>query len=70
MIGRATVLLQFAVDLPDQLLALLRVGFHRLLVDQLVELGIAVAGVVALRAAGVVLVELLVGVVDAAAGRR
>src|SRR5205823_11604513 len=40
---------QFALGLPDDLLALLRVGFHRLPVDELVEFGIAVAGIVARR---------------------
>ena len=44
------------------------VGFGRLLLEQLLELAVAIAGVVALRAAAVVLVEHLVGVVDAAAG--
>ena len=34
----------------------------------LLQLGIAVAGIVALGAASVVLVELLVGIIDAAAG--
>ena len=51
------VLLQLAVDLPHQLLALLEVGLRRLLVEQLLELLVAVVGVVALRPAGVVLVE-------------
>ena len=37
-------------------------------IEQLFELGIAIAGVVARRAAAVILVELLVGVVDTAAG--
>src|SRR6266478_495536 len=62
------VLLQFLVDVPDQALALLLVGLRRLLLEQCLELAVAIAGVVALRAATVVLVELLVGVVDAAAG--
>src|SRR5437016_5701177 len=47
---------QPALDLPDQFLALLRVRLHRLLFDQIIDLGIAVAGVVALRAADVILV--------------
>src|SRR3954454_19337721 len=45
------VFLQFLVDVPDQTLALLLVGFRRLLLEQLLELAVAVAGVVALRAA-------------------
>src|SRR6516225_9049438 len=57
---------QFAFGLPDDLFALFRVGLHRLLVDQLVEFRIAVAGVVARRTGIVVLVEHLVRVVDAA----
>jgi len=60
------VLLQAAVDLPHELLALLLVGLHRLLVDQLVDLLVAVVHVGA-RAAHVALVELLVGLVDAVA---
>src|SRR5260221_3957388 len=46
------VLLQPPVDLPDQALALLLVGLHRLLVDQLVDLLVAVVHVGA-RAADV-----------------
>src|SRR5689334_21768544 len=38
---------QLLLDLPHDLLALLDIGFGRLLVDQLVDLGILVAGVVA-----------------------
>ena len=59
---------QPALDLPDQFLALLRVRLHRLLFDQIIDLGIAVAGVVALRAADVILVELLIRVVDPSLG--
>jgi hypothetical protein len=62
------VLLQLLVDLPHQLLALVDVGLLRLLVEQLLDLLVAVVGVVALRAAGVVLVERLVGIVDGVAG--
>src|SRR5205807_695062 len=46
-----------ALDLPYDLFALYRVGLHRLLVNQLVELGVAVPGVVPYRAAHVVFVE-------------
>ena len=42
------------------------VRFHGLLVDQLVDRGIAVAGIIPFRAAHVVLVKLLVRVIDAA----
>src|SRR6267154_711550 len=62
------ILLQFPVDVPDQALALFLVGFCRLLLEQFFELGVAIAGVVALRAAAVILIELLVRVVDATAG--
>src|SRR6266568_8990852 len=41
------VLLQFPVDLPYQLLALVLIRHRRLLVELLVELGVAVAAVVA-----------------------
>jgi hypothetical protein len=40
------------------------IGLARLLVDQLIDLGIAIAGVIALGAARKILVELLVGVVE------
>src|SRR5438105_15151383 len=56
------VLLQFLVNLPNQPLALLLVGLDRLFFVQLLELAVAIAGVVALRAATVILIELLVGV--------
>src|SRR5438270_12512656 len=62
------VLDQLPFDLPYQLFALFRIGFHRLPIDQLVDLGVAVAGVVAIRAAYVVFVELLVRVVDPGLG--
>src|SRR5438094_7811477 len=51
------IFLQFLVDIPDQALSLLLVGFRRLLLEQLLELAVAIAGVVALRAAAVILVE-------------
>src|SRR5205823_57713 len=53
-----------ALDLPYDLLSLYRVGLHRLPVHQLVELGAAVAAIVPHRAAYVILVEHLVGIVD------
>src|SRR5438045_5361576 len=42
------VLLQLAVDLPNQLFALFLVGFNRLPLVHLLELGLAGVGVVAL----------------------
>src|SRR5262249_56214787 len=63
------VLRVLLVDLPDELLALLRVGLLRLLAEQLLQVLVAVVRVVALRAAGVVLIEALVGIVDAVAGQ-
>src|ERR1700730_11128413 len=62
------VLRQLALDLPYQRLALVLICFHRLPVNQFVKLGIAVFDVVSFRSAYVVLVEILVGVVDAVAG--
>src|SRR6516162_500894 len=59
------VLLQLLVDLPNEALALFRIGFHRLPVEFLLELAVAIAGVIALRAARKVLVEGLVGIVEA-----
>src|SRR6266568_5484829 len=61
-----SVFLQLLVDLPHQLLALCLVRHRRLFVELLVELGVAVTAVVARRATGVILVELLVRVVNAA----
>src|SRR5215472_9689785 len=62
------VLGQLLFDLPHQLLALALVDFHRLLLELIFELGVAIAGVVTRRTAAIVLIELLVRVVDAAAG--
>src|SRR6202047_2244865 len=55
---------QPAVDLPDQSLALCLVGLDRLLLVHLLELGVAVVGVIALRTAGIMLVEIGVGIID------
>src|SRR5438045_7120628 len=63
-----TVFLQLLVDLPNQALAFLLIGLLGLPVEHFLQLGIAVAGVVALRAAAVILVKLLVRVIDAAPG--
>ena len=62
------VFLQLPVDLPDQLLALVDVCLFRLLVEQLLDVLVAIVGVIPLRAAGIVLVERLVGLVDGVAG--
>src|SRR6516225_1345017 len=63
--GRARrVIGQLALDLPNDLFALGDVGLARLPVDQPVDIGIAIAGVVALRTAGEILVKLLVGIVE------
>src|SRR5216683_1571310 len=62
------VLGQLLLDLPHQRFALFLVRLRRLLVDQFVELGIAVFDVVSFRAAYVILVEILIGFVDAVAG--
>src|SRR6516165_1870373 len=58
------VLLQFPVDLPDQLLALLLVGLDRLPVEPPLHLAIAVSEIIAFGTAGVVLVEQLGRIVD------
>src|SRR6516225_11635295 len=42
------VLLQFLIDLPDEVLAPLLIGYRRLLDEQILEFRIAVAGIVAL----------------------
>ncbi len=51
------------LDLPDQLLALLLIAFHRLLIDELIELGVAITAVVPLGATDIVLVEGLIRVI-------
>src|SRR5712671_1620462 len=63
------ILLQPAIDLPDQALALLLVGFHRLLLEQLLQLGVAVAGVIALRATREIFIELGVRIIGADPGQ-
>src|ERR1041385_7104331 len=60
----SAVLGQPPFDLPDQLLTLLLVRLHRLPVDQLVDLRVAVPVVITDAAAGVVLVKQRIGVVD------
>src|SRR5262245_10605411 len=62
------VFLNLLVDLPDELLALLRIALHRLLVEQLLQLLVAIMGVIALGSAGVILVKSLIGIVDGVAG--
>ena len=57
-----------ALDRPHKALALFLVRLHRLLVDELVDLRVAVAVVVADPAAGVALVKHGVRVVDLRAG--
>src|SRR3954464_14355960 len=52
-----SVLEQLAIDLPNQLAPLVDVGLGRLRLEQLLDLGIAVAGVVAFRLAGEILEE-------------
>ena len=63
------VLLQLLVDLPNKPLALLDIRFRGLLIEQLLELLVAVVGVIALRSAGVILVEILVRIIDRIAGK-
>ena len=64
MMGRTTSLGELALDLPHQLLALAEVDLLRLGEDQLVDLRVAVLGIVALGLAGVVLDQVDVGIVD------
>ena len=58
------VFLQLLVYLPNKAPAFFLIGLHRLLVEPAFKFAIAIARVVALGTAGIVLVELLVGVVD------
>src|SRR5215467_10179815 len=62
------ILLQLAVDRPHQLFPLLGVGLHRLPRELLFKLGIAVPGDVPLRAAGIILEQLLIRIIDRARG--
>ena len=62
------VLDQLALHRPDELAALLEVGLARLRADQLVDLLVAIAGIVALRRAGIILDQIDVGIVDGDAG--
>ena len=64
----AAILGEVFFDLPDDTPPLLDIGLDRLLVDQLVDLGVAITGVVALGAAGIILVEHLVGVIEPGLG--
>jgi hypothetical protein len=59
-----SILGQFSFDLPDQLLAFLLIYLNRLRGNHLIELGIAVAGHVALGTARKTLIKILVWVVD------
>src|SRR6516162_10036598 len=68
MIGRAPSSCNFLSDLPDEAAALVAVSDRRLLDELFFELAVAIAGIVALGPAGVILEELLVGIVDTAAG--
>src|SRR5262249_33809403 len=63
------ILLQLPIDLPDQPTALFLVTLHRLPVKQSINFRIAIAGVIAVGAAGVILIELRVGVIDTDPGQ-
>src|SRR5580700_5256183 len=58
------VLDQFPFDLPYQQPPLLRVGLYRLPVDQRIDFLVAVSAIVARGAAGIVLIEILIRVVE------
>src|SRR5215470_14131589 len=66
--GSRHVLGKLLLDIPDELSALGEIGFVGLRLDQLLHIGVAILGVVALRTAGVVLVEVDIGVVDGTGG--
>ena len=51
------VLCKLSLNRLDQLASVLQIGLPRLLVNQLLDLGITILGIVALRAAGVAFVE-------------
>ena len=50
-------LCELSLNRLDQLASVLQIGLPRLLVNQLLDLGIAILGIVALRAAGVAVLE-------------
>src|SRR5260370_35861910 len=56
---------QYPFELPDDLLALFRIGLHRLLIDEFVELGITISCIIARCAADEILIEHLIRVIDA-----
>jgi hypothetical protein len=58
------------LDLPNDVFALYWICLHRLLIDQLVEFGVAVSAIVPHRTAQVILKKHLVGVVDTALDRH
>src|SRR6266852_5492130 len=58
---------ELSLDLPNQLLALIDVALGRLPIEQLLQLRIAIACVVARRTAAIIFIELLVRIVDTAA---
>src|SRR5882672_3354423 len=62
------VFLKLLVDFPNQLLALGDVGLLGLLVEQLLDVLVAIVGVVPFGIAGVVLIERLVRIVDRVSG--
>jgi len=64
MTGRAPFLGQSPFDIPYQPFTLFPVGLHPLLINQLIDLRVAVTGIVAFGATHVILVELLVRIVD------
>src|SRR5262249_36669916 len=68
--GSYAVIGQLPLDLPHQLAARLDIGFHRLAVDQLVEIRVAVAAVIAFGRAGKAFVESLVRIVEATLHRQ
>src|SRR5215813_756828 len=63
--GRPSIVLrQFLFDVPHHLLALSDIALHRLGIDHLVDLGVAIPSVISLRAADIVLVKDRIGIVD------
>ena len=65
--GASDVLGELALDVPDHLPALFDVGFDRLCFEVLLQVLVAVVGVIPQRPAGIVFVEILVRIVQRAA---
>ena len=63
----SNIFLNAPVDFPHEFMSLFRVDLHRLLIYQLIDLTVAIPGLIAFGFADVVFVEILVGIIQPAA---